>query len=154
MSPRAWWVAGCVVGLLAVGFGALGAHSFKAAVKAGTHTAAQLEWLEVGVRYAAHHSVALLAVAWLASLSGSPSAAPSATPSASQRASRATTVAGVAFVAGVTLFTGSLLLMAFTGTKALPIVLATPLGGLSLMVGWAALAWAGFTALARPKPVA
>ena len=39
-------------------------------------------------------------------------------------------------LAGIVLFSGSLYLMAVTGSKALPVVLATPMGGLLLIAGW------------------
>ena len=44
------------------------------------------------------------------------------------------------FVAGVLVFSGTLWAMALGGPRILGAV--TPLGGLSMMAGWAALAWA------------
>ena len=43
------------------------------------------------------------------------------------------------FLAGIILFSGSLYLLALTGTRALGFV--TPFGGLAFLVGWATLAW-------------
>ncbi|HEY5336603.1 MAG TPA: DUF423 domain-containing protein, partial [Rhizomicrobium sp.] len=51
----------------------------------------------------------------------------------------ANTAAGF-FFAGIILFSGSLYLLAFTGTRALGFV--TPFGGLAFLAGWIALAWA------------
>jgi uncharacterized membrane protein YgdD (TMEM256/DUF423 family) len=48
------------------------------------------------------------------------------------------TVAGWAFAAGIILFSGSLYLLVLTDTRWLGAV--TPLGGVALLVGWAALA--------------
>jgi uncharacterized membrane protein YgdD (TMEM256/DUF423 family) len=48
-------------------------------------------------------------------------------------------VSGWLFVAGTVLFSGSLYGLALTGTRGLGAV--TPLGGLALLCGWAALAW-------------
>jgi uncharacterized membrane protein YgdD (TMEM256/DUF423 family) len=39
-------------------------------------------------------------------------------------------------VAGTLFFCGSLYLMALTGWKSLPVVAATPLGGLLMIAGW------------------
>jgi uncharacterized membrane protein YgdD (TMEM256/DUF423 family) len=133
MSPRVWWVAGCLVGFVAVALGAFGAHGLPGLFAkwdlSVADQAKRLEWFEVGTRYAAYHAFALLALAW-----------------AARRApSRAATVAGVGFVLGVLLFTGSLVVMTFTGIKVLGAV--TPFGGLGFLVGWAALSFAGRDAL-------
>ena len=48
------------------------------------------------------------------------------------------------FVAGTVLFSGSLYLLALTGQRWLGAI--TPLGGLALIAGWAALAWAALRA--------
>ena len=44
------------------------------------------------------------------------------------------------FTIGIVLFSGSLYFMVLTGSNALALI--TPLGGLSLLAGWAALAMA------------
>jgi uncharacterized membrane protein YgdD (TMEM256/DUF423 family) len=46
------------------------------------------------------------------------------------------------FLAGIVLFSGSLYLLAYTGTRWLGAI--TPLGGISLLAGWAILAIRGF----------
>ena len=68
-----------------------------------------------------YHALALIAVAWLAD----------------QHPSRAVTVAGWSFVIGTLLFSGSLYLMGVIESRAL--LIATPIGGLGFMIGWAAL---------------
>jgi hypothetical protein len=54
---------------------------------------------------------------------------------------RAASVAAWLFLAGGLIFAGSLYLLAATGVRAIGAV--TPIGGVLLMAGWAALAWAG-----------
>jgi uncharacterized membrane protein YgdD (TMEM256/DUF423 family) len=129
VTPRVWWVAGCLIGFLAVALGAFGAHGLPKLFATWDLSLAdatkRLEWFEVGTRYAVYHALALLAVAWVAA----------------RAPSRAATVAGVGFAAGVLLFTGSLVVMTFNGMKVLGAV--TPFGGLGFLVGWAALSFAG-----------
>jgi uncharacterized membrane protein YgdD (TMEM256/DUF423 family) len=84
----------------------------------------RLAWWETAARY---HLVHALAVGVLA-----------ATLPARARLSAAL------FVAGVVLFSGSLYLLALTGTLALGMI--TPFGGLSFLAGWALL---GVSALSR-----
>jgi uncharacterized membrane protein YgdD (TMEM256/DUF423 family) len=52
-------------------------------------------------------------------------------------------LAGVLFVAGIVLFSGSLYALTLTGRRAWGAV--TPFGGVCLLTGWLALAWAGAT---------
>jgi uncharacterized membrane protein YgdD (TMEM256/DUF423 family) len=80
-----------------------------------------MEVFTTGTRYLMLHAVALLALGLLADrLSGT-----------------SLTVAGWALTAGTVIFTGSLWLLASTGTRWLGAI--TPIGGLTLLVGWAAL---------------
>jgi uncharacterized membrane protein YgdD (TMEM256/DUF423 family) len=84
---------------------------------------------ETGVRYQMYHALALLAVAWAAGRWVGTSLP---------------AVAGWAFVAGILLFSGSLMIMALTGMRWLGAV--TPLGGTAFVVGWLCLliaAWRG-----------
>jgi uncharacterized membrane protein YgdD (TMEM256/DUF423 family) len=77
---------------------------------------------ETGARYQMYHALALLAVAWAATR----------WPAVPVRA------AGWLFIGGTILFSGSLYLLALTGTRWLGAI--TPLGGLLFLAGWAALA--------------
>jgi uncharacterized membrane protein YgdD (TMEM256/DUF423 family) len=52
----------------------------------------------------------------------------------------AETLAGILFIAGVILFSGSLYLLAITGVRRWGAV--TPFGGLCLLGGWLLVAWA------------
>lgn len=115
MERTALRVAG-VCGALAVVVGAFGAHGLKARL-AATGYAAQYD---TAVLYHLVHTAAL---------------GMCALPGLSPRARR---VALWSFVAGVVLFSGSLYVLALTGTKWLGAV--TPFGGTAFIVGWVALA--------------
>lgn len=108
-----WWRVAGVAGALGVLLGAFGAHGLKDVVT-DPHL---LEVWETGARYHLIHALALCAVA--------------AHP-------RRPNGAGIAFVAGMVLFSGSLYVMTLTGMRWLGAV--TPLGGLSFIVGWVILA--------------
>ncbi len=108
-----WWRIAGVAGALGVLLGAFGAHGLRTVVT-DPHL---LEVWEKGSRYHLVHALALGLVA-----------AHPARP----------TAAGVAFVLGILLFSGSLYAMTLTGVRALGAV--TPLGGLSFIAGWLLLA--------------
>lgn len=110
-----WWRVAGVSGALAVALGAFGAHGLKNLVD-DPHL---LEVWDTGARYHLVHAVALLGVA------------------AHPRRPR---FAGGAFVVGTLLFSGSLYLMTLTGARWLGAI--TPLGGVSFIAGWVALAFA------------
>ena len=118
---KTFWVLGCLSGLLAVAAGAFGAHALRARLAPDL-----LAVFETGARYQMYHALALLAAAW----------------AAERWASGAAVAAGWAFVAGILVFSGSLYLLALTGTRWLGAV--TPLGGAALLAGWALLAWAAW----------
>jgi uncharacterized membrane protein YgdD (TMEM256/DUF423 family) len=124
---RTFWILGCVVGLLGVAAGAFGAHALRARLSADL-----LAVFETGARYQMYHALALLAVAL----------------AAARRPGGGWALPGWLFAAGVLVFSGSLYLLALTGARWLGAV--TPLGGLCLLGGWAALALAGWRAAAAP----
>lgn len=119
MNARSWVIAGSILGFVSVAGGAFGAHALKARLEP-----AMLEVFQTGIRYAMIHSLALVLLGLLAA----------------RAPSRACTVAGVGFLGGSILFTGSLSVLALTGIKKLGMV--TPFGGLGFLVGWVALALA------------
>ena len=84
---------------------------------------------ETGVRYQMYHVAALLAAAW----------------GWTRWQHRLFAIAGGLFAAGILVFSGSLYLLALTGTRALGAV--TPLGGLAFLAGWLCLAWGAGTRL-------
>jgi len=115
---RTFVLLGALLGLTGVALGAFGAHALEGRLSAG-----DLEIFETGVRYQMYHALALLVVAW----------------AATRWPGGGTAIAGWAFFAGVLIFSGSLYLLVLTNTRWLGAV--TPIGGVSLIVGWAALAW-------------
>ena len=80
-------------------------------------------WLATGAQYGLWHSIALLGIAALAARS---------------RPSRLLTWSGIAFAAGIVLFSFTLFLRALTTLKW--VVPLTPFGGLCFIAGWLLLA--------------
>lgn len=112
-----WFVVGAVLAGVGVGLGAFGAHGLKARV-----SPEMLAVFETAVRYQMYHALGLLAVGWAATRWPGPLVQAS----------------GWLFVAGIAVFSGSLYVMTFTGARWLGAI--TPIGGLALILGWAALA--------------
>lgn len=121
-SARTFLVVGAVSAAMGVAAGAFGAHALRARLDAR-----MLEVFETGARYQMYHAFALIAVAWVASRSGTGAGLAS--------------WAGWFFVAGTMLFSGSLYAMALSGVRALGAI--TPLGGVCFILGWLVLALAG-----------
>jgi uncharacterized membrane protein YgdD (TMEM256/DUF423 family) len=111
---RNWLGIAAINGGLAVMAGAFAAHGLKAHLSADS-----LSIFETGARYHMYHALAMAAAALVSA----------------RRAS-------VAFLGGIFLFSGSLYLLALTGTPILGAV--TPIGGLCFIAGWALLAWRAF----------
>lgn len=120
---RVFLAIAAVLGGTAVAAGAFGSHALKTRLSDRA-----LEIFDLGTRYQMYHALALLLVALL--LLQTTAAQPFAQP--------LLTAAGVAFIAGVAIFSGSLYALSLTGVKWLGAV--TPLGGVALMVGWGCLA--------------
>jgi len=113
-----WLLAAAgVVGFVAVALGAFGAHALRSRLPDE-----RLANLELAVRYLFFHVPALLAVAWVSTMCGG---------------QPFTAIAAWSFVLGILLFSGSLLVLAFTGERRWGAV--TPIGGVLLLVGWASL---------------
>ena len=114
-------------GVLAIGFGAFGAHGLKHAV-AGLppeDAARILGWMDTGAKYQLAHAAALLALAALW-----PALAP-----------RPRNLALAGFFWGPLCFSGSLYAMALGAPLWLGAL--TPVGGLAMLAGWGGLVWAG-----------
>ncbi|WP_323141840.1 DUF423 domain-containing protein [Massilia phyllosphaerae] len=114
---------GAISAFLGVGLGAFGAHGLRKRLSPD-----MLAVFDIGVRYQLVHALALLA----------------AGAAASRLSAGALTAAGVLFVVGTVVFSGSLYVLALSGRKWLGAI--TPLGGLALLAGWASLAWAALGA--------
>ena len=108
-------IGGCS-GFIAVALGAFGAHGLRSRM-----SAEMLAVFETGVRYQMYHTLALLIVALAAArLDG-----------------WLIRAAGWLFTSGIVVFSGSLYVLAITGTTAFGAI--TPLGGVALLAGWACL---------------
>jgi uncharacterized membrane protein YgdD (TMEM256/DUF423 family) len=105
-----------ISGFLSVCLGAFAAHGLKHQIPPES-----LAIWQTGVQYQMHHALALLAVGLLYQT----------------QASKALKLSGLAFILGSFLFSGSLYALALGASKALGVI--TPLGGLTFLVGWAAL---------------
>lgn len=116
---RTFALIGGLLGFVAVAAGAFGAHALR-----GRLTPDDLATFETAARYQMFHALALLAAAW----------------AAGRWPGTAASAAGWLFLAGTVVFSGSLYLLVLTGQRWLGAV--TPLGGLTLLAGWLALAWA------------
>jgi len=119
MNDGFWLRIGAVWGFLAVAMGAFGAHGLKDRLTAldqvaNFHTAAQ---------YHMYIALAMVAVGLLQVMG---------------RSGTALSVAGWSFLVGSVIFSGSLYVLSLTGLKWLGAI--TPIGGLAILVGWAALA--------------
>ncbi|MBY5992753.1 DUF423 domain-containing protein [Ferrimonas balearica] len=114
---RVFLLLAALCGLLATGLGAYGAHGLP-----GKVSPELLASFNTAVQYQFFHALALMAVAlWLM-----------------QRPSRVLVAAGLAFVVGMLGFSGSIYALVLVGSKGFGPI--TPMGGLTLMVGWALLA--------------
>ena len=115
---RTFAAIGAIYGFLGVAAGAFGAHALRTRV-----TADLLETFETGVRYQMYHALALLVVAVAYGRWTTPH----------------TVWAGWFFVIGTVVFSGSLYVLALSGTRWWGAV--TPIGGVCLLAGWGALLW-------------
>lgn len=129
---RMTFVATGVLGLTAVALGAFGAHGLKGRLAPLADGAQRLEWWSTAAHYHLTHALALGLAGYLAT----------------RTSSAAANVAAIAFVVGIVLFSGSLYTMTLTGARWLGAV--TPFGGLSLMLGWTAVAVAGWSLASSP----
>lgn len=116
---------GALSAMLAVVFGAFGAHGLRDRLDAYL-----MGVFETAVQYHFYHALAMLAVGVIA---------------LSQPQTVMLKSAGWLFLIGTLVFSGSLYLLALTGIKWLGAV--TPLGGLAFIAGWACLAAAGWKLL-------
>ncbi|KAF8532924.1 hypothetical protein BDD12DRAFT_764136 [Trichophaea hybrida] len=115
-----FWTLGCIYGVLAVAFGAFGAHGLKSRQIDPT----RIKNWETAAHYQLIHSVALLV------------------------ASHNPLAAGL-FTAGMTMFSGSIYAMTLAGPEKMAdgwgklLGPVTPLGGACLIAGWVVLARRG-----------
>ncbi|KAI0877697.1 hypothetical protein GGS24DRAFT_497626 [Hypoxylon argillaceum] len=111
-----YWTLGCIYGATAVGFGAFGAHGLKKVVT----EPAKIASFATAAHYQLIHSVALLVAT---------------------RAAPENKLAAGLFTAGMTMFSGSIYALVIDPAHFRFLGPVTPLGGLCLIGGWAALAF-------------
>jgi uncharacterized membrane protein YgdD (TMEM256/DUF423 family) len=116
---------GALAALLAVAFGAFGAHALRGRLDDYARGV-----FETAVQYHFYHALALALVGILL---------------LSQPATALLKSSGWLFLIGIAVFSGSLYLLAITGIKWLGAV--TPLGGLAFIAGWGCLAAAAWKLL-------
>ncbi|MCP1453002.1 MULTISPECIES: DUF423 domain-containing protein [Pseudomonas] len=118
---RSFLMLAAFFGFTGVALGAFAAHGLKDRL-----SAEYLAVFHTGVTYQLVHTLALLGVALLAT----------------HIPGRIVTWAGVSFVVGILLFSGSLYLLTLTGISKLGII--TPLGGVAFLIGWVCLGLAAW----------
>ena len=116
LTPGRLLATAAVLGLLGVAAGAFGAHGLR-----GSVSARDLEIWQTAAHYQQLHAAVLVGVVALGR----------------DGLSKALRVAGIAFVVGILIFAGTLDAIVLGGPRILGAV--TPIGGLCLMAGWAAL---------------
>ena len=113
---KKWVIIGGISGFLAVALGAFGAHGLKSQL-----SPEMLEIFKTGVFYHLIHSVVLLALGLSAQKKFNKSA--------------------IFFSIGILLFSFSLYLYSITAVMFFAFI--TPFGGVSLLIGWAMVVYAG-----------
>lgn len=124
---------GSLMALLAVALGAFGAHTLEDIL-----STSDLNAYEIGVRYQFYHALGVLAVGIIMYFRKTPMLAR----------------AGWLFIGGVALFSGSLYLLSVSDILNIPRYFLgpiTPIGGIMLMLGWAALIWSTFEESSRTR---
>jgi uncharacterized membrane protein YgdD (TMEM256/DUF423 family) len=115
-TERTLFAAGALLGCLGIAAGAFGAHALR------DHLAPdRLAQFELAVRYQMYHAFALMAAAYAAQRWPSSTAG----------------LAGWMFIVGTLIFCGTVYALAFGSPRWFGAI--TPLGGLSLIIGWALL---------------
>ncbi|WP_194777361.1 DUF423 domain-containing protein [Pararhodonellum marinum] len=105
----------CILGLLSVGIGAFGAHGLSEILESLGRT----ETFETAIKYQFYHSLAILAVGIIQLKFPN---------------NRILGWANSIFLAGILIFSGSLLVLSLSGANWLGAI--TPFGGIALMTGW------------------
>lgn len=121
MNERLVVIIAAINMFIAVAAGAFGAHGLKQVLSAD-----MLAVWHTAVTYQALHALGLLVIALLM---------PRLNPALLGWA-------GMALLAGIILFSGSLYALALSGLRILGAI--TPLGGVGFLLGWALLAWAAY----------
>ena len=126
-----WITIGASFGLLAVGFGAFGAHGLEEHFTKLAETDPALavkrmaNW-QTAAQYQMHHSIAIVLAGLFMQI----------------RSSRMAAFSALCFAIGIVIFSGCLYALVLSEVKVLGAVV--PLGGVSFMVGWILLVMAAY----------
>lgn len=131
-STAGFLTTGAVLAGLGVGLGAFGAHGLKEVLDPSA-----LAIFETAVRYQMYHAIGIVAIAVLGLSTSAVKAEPWLRRSCQL------------LLTGIVVFSGSLYVLVATGISWLGAV--TPLGGLALILGWAALAVGGIRMRRLPQ---
>lgn len=112
---RIFLATAAILAGLAVAAGAFAAHALKEQLSDRA-----LAIFETGARYQMYHALALLGVALLLSRA--------------ETARGFLSASGIAFIAGIAIFSGSLYALSLTGIKGLGAI--APIGGAAFLLGW------------------
>ena len=137
MDPRVWFVCGALLAGLGVVNGAFAAHGLEKRLDAvyGDDVElldSRLAQYETGVRYQMYHAFGLMVVGLVGVRKPSPLWG----------------LAGFCFLAGVMVFSGLLYVLVSWNQPKLGMIV--PVGGVSFIIGWVALAAGGYGALREP----
>jgi uncharacterized membrane protein YgdD (TMEM256/DUF423 family) len=125
---RRWIAAGALIGALGVTFGAFGAHALPGYLErlgyAGDDLARRQEIFDTAIHYQLIHALALVFTGL----------------ALQRRAAAAWNVAAWLFLAGIVLFCGALKILTIAGPSWNWLGAMAPFGGISMILGWVALA--------------
>jgi len=128
MTPNRWIAVGAILGAVGVALGAFGAHGLDGRLAAwgftGDEVTKRLANHETAVRYQMWHALAIVFVGL----------------ALTNRANPLWQASAWAFLFGVLIFSGFLYALVLTGPNLRWFGMIVPIGGLSLIVGWALLA--------------
>ncbi|NOY30708.1 MAG: DUF423 domain-containing protein [Planctomycetes bacterium] len=130
MNGRWFLVAAAILAASGVALGAYAAHGLADRLESLGYVedaSQRIAWFETGVRYQLYHALGLILVTLLAA-----------------NGFGTFRFASLAFLAGVVLFSGSLYAMSFAPDQWKKLGAIVPLGGLSFILGWIAIAYAAW----------
>ncbi|MCS7075301.1 MAG: DUF423 domain-containing protein [Bacteroidia bacterium] len=128
---KIWLIIGAISGFLSVAMGAFGAHGLKNllvknALIAQLDKNYYIDIFNTGVKYQMFHTIAIVVVAYLTE----------------QYAGKGYHWAGICFLAGILIFSGSLYVLCITGVRSIGAI--TPIGGICFLLGWIVIAYKTF----------
>lgn len=132
MQGRLVLVVAALLAASGVALGAFAAHGLADRIEAlgyAEQAAKRIDWFETGVRYQLYHALGLMLVTLVA---------------VNQPSRSGFRIASIAFFLGIVLFSGSLYVMTLAPVEWRKLGAVVPLGGLSFIVGWVAVAYAAW----------